>query len=356
LTVLLRFSAAVLLACAAMMHQANASTAAVFESEVPELRLRAGPSVLAAQGVTLPQNDAWPVIAISEDRGWVAVQRGTHSGWAPVGYGVLRGETAQLPVHKLQKGVITKNGNSGPFPAWIRSTPRARQILALGLKSGRDARMFAVAGDSNSAWRRTLGRLANGQLSFAGDRALAPLVARFDAAFARQSVAVGGGYRAADMFLAERAHPSCQPGEPMFPCELRQTNASIVFIQLGTGDKFAWREFEGNLRAMIDHALARNVLPVLVTKADDIDSIQGGAPFNHINDVTRKVAAAYQLPLLDFYAATRDLPVIPNPELPTRPFTKTGLHDEWGYYFHLTDQACELRVLSTLQMLDAVTR
>jgi hypothetical protein len=54
--------------------------------------------------------------------------------------------------------------------------------------------------------------------------------------------------------------------------------------------------------------------------------------------------------------ATRALEVIPNPELPKRPFTQNGLHDEWGYYFHLTDEGYALRVMSTLLMLDAITR
>jgi hypothetical protein len=98
------------------------------------------------------------------------------------------------------------------------------------------------------------------------------------------------------------------------------------------------------------------VLPVLVTKADDLESIQGGASFNFINDTLRKLAAEYQLPLDDFHAASRTLPAVPNPELPKRPFTQYGLHDEWGYYFHLTDDGYALRVKSTLMMLDAVTR
>ena len=45
-----------------------------------------------------------------------------------------------------------------------------------------------------------------------------------------------------------------------------------------------------------------------------------------------------------------------NPELPKRPFTQFGLQDEWGYYFHLTDEGYDLRVKSTLMMLDAITR
>jgi hypothetical protein len=165
------------------------------------------------------------------------------------------------------------------------------------------------------------------------------------------------GVGAADMFdPAKVASPDCHPDEGMFACELRLSRAGIVFIQLGTGNTFAWREFEANLRRMIDYAPANDVLPVPVTKADNMESIQGGASFNHINDTIRKLAREYQLPLADFYVATRALPIVPNPELPTRPFTQNGLLDEWGYYFHLSEEGFALRLLANLWMLDAITR
>jgi hypothetical protein len=130
----------------------------------------------------------------------------------------------------------------------------------------------------------------------------------------------------------------------------------VVFILLGTGDKFAWRDFEANYRAMLEYALISDVVPVLVTKADDIESIQGGASDGYINGVIRLLAYEYQMPLADLWKAARNLPVIPNPNLPHRPFTQFGLHDEWGLYFHLTDEGQDVHVLLTLQTLDMLTR
>ena len=107
---------------------------------------------------------------------------------------------------------------------------------------------------------------------------------------------------------------------------------------------------------MIDTAIASNVLPILFTKADEMEQYQGGAPMGHINEVIRKLAAEYQVPWVDFFAATRPLPTIPNPKLPDRPFVQHGLHDEWGYYFHLTEEGRTLKLVCMLQVLDAVTR
>jgi hypothetical protein len=223
---------------------------------------------------------------------------------------------------------------------WVPTlSSRARQIYRQSLSAGHDARLFTLAGDSNSTYSRYLGRIVSGAFDARQYPALQATIARFEPSFTHQSVAVGGGFRAADMFDSAKTAPGCQADEGLFACELRVSNASIVFILLGTGDKFAWREFEANYRAMIDYAVRNNVLPVLVTKADDIESIQGGASDGYINGVIRRLALEYQLPLVDLWAATRNLPTIPNPELPHRPFTQHGLHDEWGLYFHLTDEA-----------------
>jgi hypothetical protein len=260
-------------------------------------------------------------------------------------------------VVKASPPAYGKNSNTTPLPDWIKVTPRARELVRQAIKAGRDPRMFTIAGDSNSTWQRGIGRIAAGTFDFGVNGQLRGVVARFDPSFSRVSLAVGGGYRAADMADPDMAAAKgCQPGEGLFACELRASNAGIVFIQLGTGDKFAWRDFEANTRAMIELTLARSAVPVLVTKADDMESIQGGAGFNFINDTIRALAAEYQLPLVDFYGASRDLPTVPNPDLPKRPFTQYGLHDEWGYYFHLTEEGFALKVLGELHMLDALTR
>ncbi|HEY3290793.1 MAG TPA: SGNH/GDSL hydrolase family protein [Anaerolineae bacterium] len=242
-------------------------------------------------------------------------------------------------------------------PTWIPVlSSYARQLLSRSYAAGHDPHLFTIAGDSNSNPIRYLNRVVSGEFDLGKHPELAKAASYFGVSFKHFSMATGGGFRAADM--ADRTRVAgidlCHSDEGLYACELRTSNASIVFIQLGTGDKFTWREYENNYRAMLDYAIANNVLPVLVTKADDIESIQGGASYGYINGVIRKLAVEYQLPLVDLYAATRDLPVIPNPALPTRPFTRYGLQDEWGYYFHLNDIGQDRHILVTLQTLAVI--
>ncbi len=314
---------------------------------------RFAPSVVAPVAFAVPQGQSYAVTGRSADNAWVKIG----NAWLPALLGDLSGDLSALPATPLP-AATSANGNRAALPPWIpAATPAARQALQRSARAGRDLRMFTVAGDSNSLWPRYLGRVAAGTFDLSRQPGLRSAAARYDPAFTRRSLAVQGGIGAADMFDPARADLSaCQPGEGMFPCELRVSRASVVFIQLGTGDRFAWREFEANYRRMLDYSLGQAVLPVLVTKADDMESWQGGAPIDFINTTIRRLAQEYQLPLLDFWAATRTLPTVPNPDLPDRPFTKYGLHDEWGYYFHLTDDGMALRILATLQTLDAITR
>ncbi len=320
---------------------------------------RSAPSVTAPTVAPLVQGASFNVAGRTEDNQWLALDAPGFTGWLPTGFGEVAGDLSLVPAVKQTLPPFAKNTNAQAISNWLTLGPRAKALYQQAIKSGRDGRVFAIAGDSNSTWQRNMGRIAAGNFSFNGIGHLRNVVARFDPSFARVSAAVGGGFRAADMFdpaMSQMKSKLCLPDEGMFPCELRLSNAAIVFIQLGTGDKFVWRDYEANMRRMIEHALAKHVLPVLVTKADDLESIQGGASFNFINDTIRRLAAEYQLPLDDFHAATRNLPAVPNPDLPRRPFTQYGLHDEWGYYFHLTDEGYDLRVKSTLMMLDAITR
>jgi hypothetical protein len=58
--------------------------------------------------------------------------------------------------------------------------------------------------------------------------------------------------------------------------------------------------------------------------------------------VVRKLAKEYSVPLLDFYAATRDLP-------------NNGLIDEGDKDFHQSYAGMDRRILTTLQTLAAIT-
>lgn len=321
--------------------------------------IRSAPSVTAPIVASIGFDALYPVLGRTTDNVWLQVQVGDVVGWLPSGFGEVQGELNHLPAFPLALPAAPKNANRTALPAYIVNTTRGKALFQAALKAGRDPRIFTVAGDSNAAWGIVPGLLAGGQVNFATrNPSLRGVIARFDEALARQSVAVGGGFRAADMFDPAFAQkPStCAPDEGVYVCELRQSNASIVFIQLGTGDRFVWRDYEATLRRMIDTAIAAKTLPILFTKADEMEQYQGGAPMGYINDVVRKLATEYQVPWVDFFEATRPLPTIPNPKLPDRPFVQHGLHDEWGYYFHLTEEGRILKLTCMLQMLDGVTR
>lgn len=190
-----------------------------------------------------------------------------------------------------------------------------------------------------------LQRVANGTFNI--DRYVPSLRATqnyFGNSFRHVSFAANGGFTSAamnDPVWADGAN--CGTQQTPFECEIFVNRASIVFIQVGTGDQYTWRVYEPNLRRMVDTALKKGVLPVLLTKADNLETVQGGAPADFINNMVRKVARDFDVPLIDFYTATRQLP-------------NNGLFDEGDLDFHLSDAGMDLHLLLTLQALDKIWR
>ena len=153
-----------------------------------------------------------------------------------------------------------------------------------------------------------------------------------------------GGYNARSVMDPLWANPSlCQPGESPLACELRVNNSSIVFIALGTGDQYAWRDFEKNYRKIIEYTIGQSVLPVLVTKADSLEFQQGGAEAQFINNVIRRLGQEYDVPVLDLWLAVQGLP-------------NGGLVREGGQDFHLSNEGNTRHNLITLQTLDVIWR
>jgi len=233
-----------------------------------------------------------------------------------------------------------------PLPKWIPTITAAQKaIYQSAVNKGKDPGIFTVVGDCNSLPPIYLQRIASGQFNVATLGPLQGMVQKFSKSFSRISLAATGGLGAAMMMdpqWADGALCDVKNGMGPFACELWVSRASIVFIALGTQEQYTWKEFEPQYRKMIEHALAKGVLPVVVTKADDIETASG-APSGYINDIIRKLAAEYQVPLLDFYAATRDLPNL-------------GLIDEGDKDFHLSYAGMDRHMVATLQTLAAITR
>ena len=351
----------------AMTAPTNASTLPVVNGAssvlgIPGKTLQLTISELSLFALDSPDANASRVASLFRGQHYTAVQRdpnanwlqirlyGAELVWVPANAGTLDGNILNLPqpgenLPPLDPEPDYGPGPSGPLPAWIPAiTPHMAAVYAQAAQHDRDRRAFAVVGDCNSLSYYYLALVAKNIIDLQGNDYLGNAIEEYKSSFYRESVAVAGGFNAASVLDPVWSNPrACLPGESPFACELRVTRASIVFIALGTGDQFDWRAFDANYRRLIEFALANGVLPVLVTKSDALESQEGGAPAGYINDDLRALAREYDVPLLDFGAATATLP-------------NHGLIDEPGHDFHLSGAGMGVHVIGTLQTLDTIWR
>jgi hypothetical protein len=305
--------------------------------------VRTAPDWTAVRLASLFKNAVVGVTARDTFGNWLQIAS-SPPGWVPAGVGTLSGGLMELPVAwelALPTPAPTQVGQPpAELPAYVPvMTLRMRDLYALAALRGRNPRVFAVAGDCNSERHIYSDLIYNGWYGYEGNEYLHSTWRYFGNSMRRPSLAVDGGFNSASLQDPAWADPrQCKSGETPFTCELRVSNASIVFIQVGTGDHLNWRTFEANYRRLIETAIASNVLPVVVTKADDLEAQEGGAEPGYINGVIRRLAAEYQVPLLDF-------------EMATRVMDNHGLVDEPGNDFHLSFNAISLHVLSTMETL-----
>lgn len=226
---------------------------------------------------------------------------------------------------------------------------RAREIFNRGLELGRNPRAFAKIGDCGSAPSWFLGVFDGPpDLYRLGDYGyLQETIDHFAGSFDRTSVASRPGFNISSIFSPLWSDPAeCKSGEGPLICELRITNASYAFVMLGTNDVWHQDEFEPQLRRTIEDLIGRGVVPILATKADNLEQ-------NHsLNAIIARLANEYDVPLWNFWAAVQSLPGYG--------LQDDGVHLTWaGNRFDDPDamsRGWPMRNLTALQTLDAVWR
>ena len=223
-------------------------------------------------------------------------------------------------------------------------------VYTHGLELGNNPNAFIKIGDCDStpAWFLGMFEASNGDYSLGADYAyLQPVIGYFQGSFGRDSVAARQGFNAASVLSTLWADPAqCEDGETPLDCELRIMQPSFALITLGTNDTVYPDNFEPQLRQIIEILLERGVVPILSTKADNIEGD------HQINQVIVNLAYEYQLPLWNFWAVVQ-------------PLWRHGLQED---HAHLTwasshfddpanmEMAFPWRNLTALQTLDAVWR
>jgi uncharacterized protein YgiM (DUF1202 family) len=272
--------------------------------------------------------------------GFLLVREGNAKVWVHGNDVRFRGNLDALPitdeVFTAQTSVV-RNPPAG-LPA---VSARVRQIYANAASYGRNPNAVTVIGDCNSESAVYFGRATSGGFSVYSYPSLVAVYQRFEKSFLRNSVATSGSFNTSAAFDNTWADPSQCSNDAPFACELRLSRASIVVISLGTGDQHRWRDFDGQYRRIIDYALSQGVVPVLMTKADELEFRQGGAPQDYINGVVRRLGNEYGLPVIDLHTATRTLP-------------NNGLANEPPPQFHLSEEGMDMRMVMTLLTLHQI--
>lgn len=244
-----------------------------------------------------------------------------------------------------------------PFPATWQDWPvvptvsdRVREIYERGQVKGRNGRMFTVLGDSNSLPDVFMSVFDNPERYSLGTEYayLEPAIKNFLMAFSTTHVTVGSGFTFATMFAGFMADPEvCKPTENPIQCEFRVNNPAFMIIVLGSNHMgVPTSSHEEYLRDILDYAISEGIVPILATKADNMEGD------NSINEMIVKVAADYDLPVWNFWRAVQDLP--------GKGLTEDDFHLSYAHsFFDDPDRmiaAWPWRNLTAMQTLDVVWR
>ena len=226
-------------------------------------------------------------------------------------------------------------------------SPTAWAIYQRGLQMGNNPRAFSKIGDCQSVVPYFLAAFDYGLYNLGQYASLQATIDNFSGSWARNSITSNRGFNVATVFVPVWADPKiCLKNETPLACEFRINRPSFAIITMETwwgGDASG---YESYLRAIIEFSIAHGTVPVLATKADNVEGD------GSINQVIVKLAKEYDLPLWNFWAAVQPLP--------NHGLTPDGFHLTWARnYFDqpaIMDNAWPWRNLTALQAIDMLWR
>jgi hypothetical protein len=354
-------------------RQAEAQAFGVtFRLSAPSAFARVAPVWGSQHAASLFAGQTYAVNGRSADGVWVRLDyAGVPQAWIPISYGTIAGNLADVPLASANfaspvvtspaptpaPGQTTIPPTAGPPPAGVYQpvglpvvptvSQTARDIYQRGLQLGNNPNAFSKVGDCQSVTPYFLASFDYGNYTLGPYAGLQGAIDQFDGSWARESIATNRGFNVATVFVPIWADPArCQRNESPLACEFRLNRPSIAIITMETwwgGDPSG---YESYLRRIIEYSIARGTVPIVGTKADNMEG--NGS----INQVIVKLAFEYDIPLWNFWAAVQPLP--------DHGLHPDGFHLTWerNYYDQpaILDKAWPMRNLSALQAIEAVWR
>jgi hypothetical protein len=268
------------------------------------LRLRLSPGTAGAVIDSLTVLTPLQIVGRTADNAWLEVltPRPKH-GWVKA---LFVDVTGSLGTVGVTGKAVDAPDTASAYLSGI--TVHARQIFLSGLGQGNHADVFSKVGDSNTDNPAFFTPFDQGSFDLGPYSELSPSIHYFSGSFSRASMAAVGSFSTSKVLDPSLAGGQCAAGETPLACEYRLNKPSVALILLGTGDQHTWQGFEARYRKIIEYSIQQGVIPVLITKADDLESKEDTAPPGFTNDVIRRLALEYDVPLLDLRAAVEPLP------------------------------------------------
>jgi hypothetical protein len=183
---------------------------------------------------------------------------------------------------------------------------RAQALLRASLGNpDLDVHSFSKVGDCQMTTGTFLGGYADGK--YPTPDGYQPTVAWFSTSMTTESITAANGLGISSvlnpMFGLAAGYSQCERNETPLDCELRLRRPAVVLIAMGTNWKPAGEvSFDKYLRIVVERVLASGALPVLGTKADNIEGDW------KLDQVIAQVAYDSDLPLVNVWRAVQDLP------------------------------------------------
>jgi len=226
---------------------------------------------------------------------------------------------------------------------------KMKQVYIDGQKNGNNRRAFSKVGDCETSSDFFLKPFDMGEANYnlGPYTDLQELLNNFRGSFGRVSMAAKPSFSVSSVFSSIWADPKLCDGEYPISCEYKLHRPAFALIMFGTNDVHNTPEvFEKNLQALINFSLKNHVVPILATKADNLEGDQ------RINETIARLAYENEVPLWNFWRAMQ--------ELPDNGLKEDQVHFTYGPNDFADPEAMKMgwpvRNLSALLVLDKVWR
>lgn len=219
----------------------------------------------------------------------------------------------------------------------------ALDLYSYGQVLGNRANAFTLIGDGEVATSWFL----PDDCELGPYQALQAVMAFFQPSLQRRSVAARAGFNSTRILdPAFRDPQRCLAEESPLACELRLHQPAFALLSFGTNQVWEPEVFETELRIIIETLMEAGVVPVLSTKGDNLEGD------HRINAIIARLAAEYDVPLWNFWAAIQGLP--------DDGLQADGEHLTWAHCDfsdpEVMTHAWPVRNLTALQVLDVLMR